>query len=149
GGFSYDGAHAAYASTAPGKDDFDIYVVDVASGKSSQVFKGTGGLYVASWRPDGKGVLLIKPRGGGANEVFYLDLETKKLETILQPKVAAAYESFAWLPDGSAFYLVTNEDRDFNGLALYDFGKRALTWIETPPHDVESAELSHDGKLLA
>ena len=149
GGFSDDGARAAYASTAPGKDDFDIYVVDVASGKSTQVLKGQGGLYVASWRPNGKGLLLSKPRGEDANDVFYLDLETKKLETIFQPKVAASYESFSWLPDSSAFYVVTNEDRDFTGLALFNFGKRELHWVETPERDVESAELSHDGHYVA
>jgi len=149
GGFSDDGKRAAYASTAPGKDDFDIYVVDVASGKSELVLRGEGGLYPAGWRPDGKGLLLSKTRGEDANDVFYLDLQTKKRETIFQPKAAAAYDAFTWTPDGSGFYLVSNEDRDFQGLAFYDFAKRALRWIETPPRDVETVRLSHDGKLLA
>jgi dipeptidyl aminopeptidase/acylaminoacyl peptidase len=149
GGFSDDGTRAAYASTAPGKDDFDIYVVDVASGKSELVLRGEGGLYPAGWRPDGKGLLLSKARGEDANDVFYLDLETKKRETIFQPKVAAAYDAFTWTPDGSGFYLLSNQDRDFQALAFYDFTKRAPRWVETPPRDVETVRLSHDGKFLA
>jgi dipeptidyl aminopeptidase/acylaminoacyl peptidase len=149
GGFSDDGKRAAYASTAPGKDDFDIYVVDVASGKSELVHRGQGGLYVAAWRPDGSGLLLSKTRGEDANDVFYLDLKSGKLETIFQPKEAAAYDSFSWTPDGSGFYAVSNEGRDFQGLGFYDFGKRATRWITTPERDVDAAQLSSDGKLLA
>jgi dipeptidyl aminopeptidase/acylaminoacyl peptidase len=148
GGFSDDGTRAAYASTAPGQDDFDIYVVDVATGKSEMVLHGQGGLYVAEWRPGGAGLLLTKTRGEDANDVFYLDLKTRKLETIFQPKEAAAYDSFSWTPDGSGFYLVSNEGRDFQGLAFYDFSKRALSWIVTPSRDVDATQLSRDGKLL-
>jgi dipeptidyl aminopeptidase/acylaminoacyl peptidase len=149
GGFSRDGGRAAYAATAPGKDDFDIYVVDVESGQSKLVHQGQGGIYVAGWRPGGKGLLLTKTRGEDANDVFYLDLETKKLETIFQPKEPSSYDSMSWAPDGSGFYLVTNEGRDFDGLAFYDFAKRELRWMTTPARDVEAARVSPDGKILA
>jgi dipeptidyl aminopeptidase/acylaminoacyl peptidase len=149
GGFSADGKRAAYAATAPGKDDFDIYVVDIASGKSEKVLDGKGGLYVASWRPGGLGLLLTKPRGEDADDVFYLDLTTRRLETLFQPAEAASYESFSWKSDGSGFYLVTNQDHDFQGLAYFAFTSRTLRWIENPPRDVESVRVSEDGALLA
>jgi dipeptidyl aminopeptidase/acylaminoacyl peptidase len=149
GGFSRDGRRIAYAATEPGKDDFDIYTLDLAPGsRPRRVHEGRGGVYVASWRPDGSGLLLTVTRGEDANDVLYLDLRTNRTEVIFRPQEAASYSSFAWTPDSRGFYLATNQDREFAGLAFYDFGARRLEWVETPERDVESVELSHDGGVL-
>ncbi len=149
GGWSHDGRRVAYAATEPGSDDFDIYVIDLADGRPRRVYKGAGGIYVASWRPDGGALILTKTRGEDANDVLYLDLETGQAETLFQPEEAASYSSFAWTPDGGGFYMATNQDRDFAGLAFYDMLQRSLRWIETPDHDVEEVALSRDGRYLA
>ncbi|HEY9284363.1 MAG TPA: S9 family peptidase [Pyrinomonadaceae bacterium] len=149
GGFSHDGRRAAYAATEPGKDDFDIYTLDLAAGaRPRRVHEGKGGVYVASWRPDGAGLLLTVTRGEDANDVLYLDLRTNKTEVVFRPQEAASYSSFAWTPDSRGFYVATNQDREFTGLAFFDFNARRLEWIETPERDVESVELSHDGGVL-
>ncbi len=149
GGFSPDGSKIAYSSTPEGSDSYDIHVVEVESGKDRLVLKGRLGLYVASWHPGGTSLLLAETRGEDAEDVHLLDLESGKLETLFKPEVAAYYGSFSWKPDGSGFYVVTDQDRDFKGLAFYDLERRELKWVATPEHDVEAADLDkHEGRYL-
>jgi len=149
GGFSPDGKRIAYATTERNGIDFDIHVIEVVTGADREAHRGEGGLYVASWRPDGGALLLSETRGEDGNDVHHLDLASGKLETLFRPEVSASYGSFTWKPDGGGFYLVTDQDRDFRGLALFDVGKRALAFLETPERDVERVALRRDGRVLA
>lgn len=151
GGFSRSGQYVAFAATDPGGEDFHVYTVNLKAAeiRPLKVYSGRGGTYVVSWRPDGAGLLLSKPRGEDANDILYLDLSTGDATTLFKPQEAAAHHSFAWTPDSRGFYMATDEGRDFAGLAFYDFASRKLTWVETPERDVEEVRLSHDGQYLA
>jgi dipeptidyl aminopeptidase/acylaminoacyl peptidase len=151
GGFSRNGQYAAFAATEPGGDDFSVYTINLKSEeiRPAKVYAGQGGTYVASWRPDGSGMLLSKTRGEDANDVLYLDLTTGEAATLFKPQEAARYHSFAWTPDSRGFYMASDEGRDFAGLAFYDMQTRKLRWEATPDRDVEQAALSSDGRWLA
>ena len=148
GAFSRDGSRIAYATTERNGVDFDVHVLDVETGEDREVHRGEGGLYPVSWRPDGGALILTQTRGEDAHEVFLLDLAGGRLETLFQPADRSGYESFAWKPDSSGFYVVTNQGRDFHGLAWYGTASRDLTYLETPEHDVEAVGLSDDGRML-
>ena len=154
GGFSRDGQYVAFAATDPGGDDFHIYTLNLKAEelRPLRVYSGRGGTYVAAWRPDRAGLLLTRTRGEDANDVLYLDMTAGDgggVETLFQPAVAARYASFAWTPDARGFYVATDQDRDFAGLAFYDMQTRRLRWVETPERDVEAVSLSPDGRWLA
>jgi dipeptidyl aminopeptidase/acylaminoacyl peptidase len=149
GGFTRDGRRIAYATTERNGRDFDIHLLDVATGADRRVFEGRMGLYAVSWRPDGGAVLLSEARGEDANDMYLLDLATGRLDTLFQPADRAGYRGFAWTPDGGGFYLATNQDREYAGLAHYDVATRRLRRVETPERDVEDVALSDDGAYLA
>ncbi|HUO85819.1 MAG TPA: S9 family peptidase, partial [Thermoanaerobaculia bacterium] len=148
GGFSPDGRRIAYATTGRTERDFDIHLLEVASGEDRRVYTGEWGFFVASWRPDGGAVLLSETRGEDGNDVHLLDLATGELDTLLAPEVSAGHSGFAWRPDGSGFYLATDQGRDFSALAFYDLARRRLEVVEAPPHDVETVLLTRDGRFL-
>jgi dipeptidyl aminopeptidase/acylaminoacyl peptidase len=149
GGFTRDGSQIAYATTGRTENDFDIHLIDVASGADREVFSGRLGLFAVAWRPDARAVVLSETRGEDANDLFLLDLATGETQTLFKPAVASRYDSVSWEPDGGGFYLVTNQDREYQALARYDIATRALSVLEAPEHDVEAVALSRDGKLLA
>jgi dipeptidyl aminopeptidase/acylaminoacyl peptidase len=155
GGWSRDGRRIAFASTERNGIDFDIYVMDIPADTTAplaaprRVHQGTGGLYVAAWRPDGKALLLSQVRGEAVNDVHHLDLESGRLDTIFRPVDGASYAGFAWTPDSKGFYVATNQDRDLAALAHYDLATSTLRWVETPAVEVEEVALSHDGRWLA
>jgi dipeptidyl aminopeptidase/acylaminoacyl peptidase len=149
GGFTRDGRRIAYATTERNGRDFDIHLLDVATGQDRRIFEGRMGLYAVSWRPDGGAVVFSETRGEDANDIYLFDVATARLDTLFQPAERARYGGFAWTPDGKGLYLATNQDREYAGLAHYDVTARRLTWVETPERDVEDVALSDDGVFLA
>jgi dipeptidyl aminopeptidase/acylaminoacyl peptidase len=149
GGFTRDGRRMAYATTERNGRDFDIHLLDVATGQDRRIFEGRMGLYAVSWRPDGGAVLFSEARGEDANDIYLFDVATSKLDTLFQPKDRASYGGFSWTPDGQRFFLTTNQDREYAGLAHYHVASRKLDWVETPNSDVDDVALSDDGRYLA
>jgi dipeptidyl aminopeptidase/acylaminoacyl peptidase len=149
GMFSFDGRRFIYSSTERNGIDFDIYVGDVGSGETRRVLEGSFGFFPVSWQPRGELVIVAETRGEDANDLYFLDLGTGELEPVFQPEVASSYQNFAWLPDGSGFYLSTNHEREYAGLAYYSLADRRLEFIETPDFDIDNVTVSGDGRFLA
>ena len=149
GMFSPDGKQILYSSTERNGRDFDIYTAEVDSGQSRLVYQGNFGFFPAAWQPGGKTVVVTEVRGEDANDVHLLDIETGNIRPLFKPEVAAAYKDFSWLPDGSGFYLATNEGREYSALAFYSMSQQSLQIVEEPEQDVEGVRLSSDGRYLS
>ena len=148
GGFSADGNTIAYAATEGDDPAFDIHLLDVESGDDRKVFDGRMGLYASEFCPDGKSVLLTEARGEDSQDVYLLDLESGVLKALLQPEIRSSFSSFAWQPDGSGFYLSSNDRQEYAGLAYHDVASGITRWLEMPNQDVDDVALSHDGRFL-
>jgi dipeptidyl aminopeptidase/acylaminoacyl peptidase len=148
GMFSEDGLQLLFSSTERNGKDFDIYVTDVASGATKIVYEGSFGFFPAAWQPDGDLVIVNETRGEDGNDVHLLNMTSGDLSPLFVPEVSAYYGSYEWLPDGSGFYLATNYDREFAGLAFYSLEGDALDFLQTPDADISNVTLSGDGKYL-
>lgn len=149
GMFSSDGNRFMYSSTARNGLDFDIYVADTASGESTRVFEGSYGFFANAWQPGGDLVIVTETRGEDADDVHLLDMANGELTPLFQPEIAAQFEDFAWLPDGSGFYMSTNVDREFAGLAFYSLDEQEFAYLQTPDVDIGNVVLSGDGRYVA
>jgi len=148
GMFSADGSQFLFSSTERNGRDFDIYVGDVASGKTRLVYEGSFGFFPQAWQPDGDIVIVTETRGEDARDVHLLNMDDGQMTPLFQPEVAAFYGSFTWLPDGSGFYMATNQDREFAGLAFYSLRDKKLTFLETPDADISNVTLISNGSYL-
>ena len=149
GMFSAEGSQILFSSTERNGRDFDIYVTDVDSANTQIIYEGTFGFYPQAWQPGGDLVIVNETRGEDADDVHLLDMASGKMTALFQPDVAAAYGSFAWLPDGSGFYLATNQDREYAALAFYSLEDEELRFLETPDADISNVTLSGNGRYLA
>ena len=148
GMFSSDGRQILFSSTERNGTDFDIYVGNIENSESRQVYESSFGFFPVAWQPEGDLVIVSETRGEDANDVHLLDMSNGRISPLFQPEVAAAYGDFAWLPDGSGFYVASNVDREFIGLAFYSFSDEKLTYVETPDFDISNVVLSGDGQYL-
>jgi dipeptidyl aminopeptidase/acylaminoacyl peptidase len=153
--FDDDGDRFVFASTARTGTDFDIYLVE-DGGEPEEVFRGEFGFYPRAWRPGSDDVIVTETRGEDGDALHMLDVVSGELTTLFDPEETSAYRSFVFAPDGSGFWLSTNHDREFAGLAFFDLtafeedgdAEAALSFIKEPEgRDVESIALAGERYL--
>ena len=147
GTWSRDSSRFAYSSTERNGTDFDIYVSDVATGRSRRVYEGRGGFYAAAWQPGGDLIAVSETRGGG-NNLHLLNAASGALTPVFRPKGIAEYSSIEWTPDGRGFYLSTNQSSDHHEIAFYDLATKRLRTVVRPGFDIGQVALSADGRYL-
>lgn len=149
GDFSPDGRRIAYATTVRNGSDFDVHIGNLETGTAEELLQGKFGLFASAWQPGGNWLLLSETRGEDANDVHVVNVATGASRTLFEPEEAAYYGSFAWLGDGSGFYLATNDGREYQALAHVTFETGELVLLEAPPRDVEDVVLFGSDAYLA
>ncbi len=158
GDFSRDGARIFYASNKRDRNYFDVYTMDLASGKETLVYQQNGSNAVAAVSPDSK--LLIVSRAGTElsldNDLYLIDARSgRELELLTKHTSAARFGDVHFAPDSTfeniSFYYGTDQNREF-----YQLGRMQMTAFKTSKQflneltqDVDASELSRDGKTLA
>lgn len=151
GDFSGDGGRYAYSTTARNGVDFDIYLGDTATGETREVIQGTYGYFADAWRPGSSQILVSEARGEDSANVYLLNVDTGEMNVLFKPEVRSNYSSFVWKPDGSGFYLSTDQDSEYAALGFVDLssGEPALEFMAEPEQDVEQVALAGRGRFLA
>ena len=147
GGFSPDGGRIAYTATRRNGTDFDVYVQDL-DGELEMVREVSGYHTVADWGPDGSYLIIARYRSNLDNELYRLDLSTGKATLLTPHEDEALFSDVRVTPDGSGAYFATDRDGDFSRLAHLDFSTLNLVYLTPEDWDVESVELSGDGRYL-
>ena len=127
---------------------WDLVIRDVKSGSEERPLP-SGQLYEAGrWSPDSRYLTVIEIRSNTDQDILLLDSRSGEFSTITPHEGEVNFFPGPWKADSSGFYIVSNQGREFLGLAFYDLAAQAWSWIETPDHDLEQLVLSKDGRVL-
>jgi Periplasmic component of the Tol biopolymer transport system len=126
GAFSPEGGRLAYAANARTPADMETWVRDLASGETRSVFGEGRFTFPAGWSPDGTSLLALDLRNNSDTSLHLLDLTSGEASELTPHDEQTVFAPGPWRPDGSGFYLVTDDGREFKGLAFYDLAARAL-----------------------
>ena len=98
--WSRDGKRIAYTQQHAAGKDSNVFVAEVASGKSTLVtpHEGEHNFSAADWSPDGKKLLITSNASNGYDNVGLLDVASKRIEWLTQDKWEVAAGTFS--PDG-------------------------------------------------
>ena len=147
--FSPDGSKLAYAANARQPADMEVWIRDLESGDVRPVF-GEGLFSVpGGWSPDGTKLLAVDLRSNSDTSIHVIDLDTGDATEVTPHDEEGIYAPGPWKTDGSGFYFLSDEGREFRGIAFYDLASGSYDWVETPEHDVEEIAASHDGRVFA
>jgi dipeptidyl aminopeptidase/acylaminoacyl peptidase len=147
GAFSPDGRKLAYA--AQSDTDVEVRIRDLDTGETRIVFGE--GMYAlsAAWSPDGTKLLAIDIHHNSDTSLHVVDLDSGEAAEVTPHEDDGLYLPGPWAADGSGFYVLSDEGREFRGLAFYDLAAGTFDWVETPEGDVEEVTVSGDGRVLA
>ena len=154
GAWSSSGDQIAYVSTRRTGQDTDLWVMNPADPKTDHLLtqlKG-GGWEPLDWSPDDKNILLQEEISINESYLWLVNTATGEKTTITprDSKEKISYGSARFSKDGKGIYVTTDRDSEFERLALLDIaGKNPKFLTSDIPWDVDSFDLTHDGKRLA
>jgi dipeptidyl aminopeptidase/acylaminoacyl peptidase len=154
GAWSSSGDQIAYVSTRRTGQDTDLWVMNPADPKTDHLLtqlKG-GGWEPLDWSPDDKNILLQEEISINESYLWLVNTATGEKTTITprDSKGKISYGSARFSKDGKGIYVTTDRDSEFERLALLDIaGKNPKFLTSDIPWDVDSFDLTHDGKRLA
>lgn len=145
--FSADEKRILFSSNATGI--FNAYTLSVdGGGQQPLTHSAVDSLFSVSFFPHDDRVLFTKDRGGNENfHLFVLDPDGTKRD--LSPGEGLKAQFMGWRPDGSAFYVSSNErDQRFFDLYRYDADNytRTLLYKNEQGHDL--GPISRDERWL-
>lgn len=148
GQFDAQGKKFSYASTERNGRDFDIYLHDLKMNKSTLIFESKFGFYPQSWQPHSTNLLMTEVRGEDAVNVHLLNSSTGKSNVLFKPQIAADFNSFSWLKDGSGFYYSSNVNGEMNDILFYDIKNKSASTLFKGQYNLENVRLCDNDKYL-
>jgi dipeptidyl aminopeptidase/acylaminoacyl peptidase len=127
--------------------EIDPQLLDPATGKTERLM--TGGLhYAGEVSPDGRWLTVVEVRSNTDQDIHLLDLQDGSSRKVTGHEGDAKFFAGPWARDSSGFHLLTDLDREYQGLAFWSFGKDGWEYTHTPDNDVDGAAVSRNGNTL-
>lgn len=150
GGFSPCGRYLGFSGNAATPEDVDIYLHDLETGQTRQLTPGGAIRYLFSFSPDGSKLLAAQFYGNTNQDLLLIDVASGEIQNLTaHPDREATYYPGPWLKDGSGFFFVTNDGREFDAVAYYDLAAQKWSYLVTADWDIEGVALNADQSLLA
>ncbi|MGH2534531.1 MAG: prolyl oligopeptidase family serine peptidase [Thermomicrobiales bacterium] len=148
GAWSPDGRWIAYAGNDREATDQDVILRDATTGELKRVLAGDGSFFPIAWSPDAAFLTAVEPLSNTRYHLHLISVADGAARRLTADDADAQFYPGPWASDGSGFWLLTDEGREYIGLAFYDLAKNSYEWIETPDWDIEQLDGSKDGRLL-
>ena len=144
-----DGSQVAWSSATWEQPDYTIWIADPSDPASRRkLVQAEGATVPREWAPDGTQLLLGRYLSINETRLFLLDLESADLRQI-NPDYQVAYGAARFSADGSELFVVSDADSEFRRILAINLESDAYRVIAEHPWDIESMDLSPNGKLLA
>ncbi len=150
-GVSPDGRLVAFLSNRRNGIDFDLWVVDIASGEQRCLYDAGGWCQPGSgFSPDGRLVSVIRPGARPLDDdLLLVDVQTAALTVIdPHPEEAAIVGAPAWL-DPTRFVVSTSVGRDTRALVRFDLTEGGRHPLVAGEWDVAGWSSADGSTLLA
>jgi dipeptidyl aminopeptidase/acylaminoacyl peptidase len=147
--FSPDGRYLVYGSNERNPSDFDVVMRDLETGETRTLLAGDANYFPNSWSPNGRYVLTMRFNDTTDQDLYLSEIETGESRHLTPHEGAVKFFPGPWSPDSAGFYFISDQDREFLGLAYFDLETTAIQWVETPNWDIEASAISQEGRYLA
>jgi len=143
-----DGRTVACASNAEDEANFDLITIDVETRATRRWSKESLFHAAGCWDDGGRRLCGLILRNSMHQDLVIADRETGEIREITRDREEARRQPLGFSSDASALYLLTDEGREFLGLARLDIDGGRLEWVKAPDWDVDLARMSRDGRRI-
>ena len=141
GGGSGDGNTIAFASTERNGEDFDIYLMDLETGKPGRVYEGKYGNFVQAVNDDASVLIISETVGEDADKLFVLDVKSGKRRVLSDPTPRANHtDASVHFIDDETIHFATNRDREFAALVDMDIATGNITTLQAVNADIDEVD---------
>lgn len=148
GAISPDGTRIAYTANSRDPAHTDAWVMDLATGTARCVLEVEGPHELPCWHPDGRAIVVMTAPRSYESTLYLVEVESGDVTPLTPHEGDWRHLSPQWRRDGSGFWLLTDRDREFLGVATMASGGTPR-FLYAPDWDVEKLELSPDQSRLA
>ncbi|MEB3860165.1 MAG: S9 family peptidase, partial [Desulfurococcales archaeon] len=145
GAWSSDGSTLAYASNSRNNVDFDVYIYEAGSGRARLVYKGEGTVVPKAWIGDR--IIAVKRNSNVDSDLILIDPGNGESINLTRHEGEAENENPVPI-DSHRFLYITNNDREFKALAIYDLARRSSRIIFESDWDVETVDYNSKGSAI-
>jgi dipeptidyl aminopeptidase/acylaminoacyl peptidase len=149
--FSADGSLLAYVTNRDNGVDWAVYVRSLRDGGERRIFARGGVCIPAGFSPDARRFVVLHDTGRPSdNDLYLVDVATGEAECISpRSDEESWYDEPVWRPDGTAFFVATNESRDTKAIMRYDLETRSWTVAVEGDWDIDCHGDDAGRRLLA
>ena len=149
GSWAPDGKSFAFSSNMRTPTDGEVFVWREGDAEPRYLFGEGKYAFAFGFSPDGTKLLAVEFRSNSDTSIWVIDVESGETAEATPHEEEAKYIPGPWKRDGSGFYVVTDEGREFTGIAFQSLETGAREWVEAPDHDIDDVAGSDDGRVLA
>lgn len=147
--WSPDGRYLLFAGNNNIRSQVDVQVFDTKTGEPRTLVANGGLNYASAWSPDGKHISAVLVTSNTDVDIQLVEFASGEVTRLTSKQGEIVYAPIAWSADSTGFYLISDDGREFKGLAYWKLGEAGYEWVDRPEWDIEDADLSADGKKLA
>ncbi|HEV2529908.1 MAG TPA: S9 family peptidase [Thermomicrobiales bacterium] len=140
--FSPDGQQIALSANDRVETDNDLVIRDLRGAEAGRPLANGMINEPIAWSPNGRMLSFIDLRSNTDIRPGVVDLASGTTRILAGETVTAMNIPGPWLPDGSGYYLLTNEGREFLGLTVLDVETGEQRALYTPDWDIETGTLA-------
>jgi dipeptidyl aminopeptidase/acylaminoacyl peptidase len=151
GSWSRDGKRISYASNKRNPNFFDVYVMDVSSGREELVYQQDGSNQPLDWSFNDQRIIVSHESDQLSldNDLYLVDLQTKQATLLTQHQGASQFGRVHFTPDGHYIFFGTDDGREFFSLAQMNLQTKRVDILDDTPGELASTTMSRDGGFFA
>ena len=148
GAWAPDGKSFTFSANSRTPADQEIFVRREGDAEPRYLFGEGMAAYSIGWSPDGTKILAVEFRANTDFSLWAIDVASGEAVEATPHEGEIKYAPGPWKRDSSGFFVLSDEGREFSGLAFKPLDG-PLEWIETPDREIEEVAGSQDGSVLA
>ncbi len=151
GGISKDGNSVFYTSNKRDKNWFDVYRMEIASGKEEMLFQDNSSNFIAAVSDTGDKIIVSRSsvRFSLDNDLYLIDAKTKQAEHLTPHTEATQFGDVHFLPGGNSIIFGTNQTGEFITLSRMDLATKKIVPYDEAKWDLDATAISRDGQTFA